>query len=129
LAPTTSSHRGGKLNLQPGTDFAEGSDRTKLLDGMIDHPGKSLIYSEVFMYGYGCDSKKLYFCGVPGYDEVKSHHKHESMIESYGDRLNFLYIVCHLPNSDGSALHLQPFSAMYKIAFIKSRFSVFTFPR
>lgn len=66
------------------TDFAAGYESVKLLE---DSPGRSLQYSEVFMYGYGSDNKKLYICGIPTFDEVKAYHEYETMNEIYGDRL------------------------------------------
>ncbi len=38
-------------------------------------------------------------------------------------------MLSQLPYSLGNALHLHPFSAIYKIAFIKSKLLIFTFPR
>ncbi len=38
-------------------------------------------------------------------------------------------MLFQLPYSLGNALHLHPFSAIYKIAFIKSKLLIFTFPR
>jgi len=70
------------------TDFAEGYEKTKLLDSLIDRPDRSLQYSEVFMYGYGSDQKKLYIIGIPTADEVREYHEYQTMLESYGDRLN-----------------------------------------
>jgi hypothetical protein len=69
------------------TDFAEGYAKERLLNDMINSPGRSLQYSEVFMYGYGSDQTKLYFCGTPTFDEVKAYHEYETMLENYGDRL------------------------------------------
>ena len=39
------------------------------------------------------------------------------------------YIVCQLPYSFGSALHLHPFSTTYNIALRNRRLSILTFPR
>ena len=38
------------------------------------------------------------------------------------------YIVCQFPYSFGNALHLQPFSAMYKISFISCKLCILTLP-
>ena len=65
------------------TDFAEGYEKTKLLDSLIGHPGRSLQYSEVFMYGNGGDQRKLYICGTPTFDEVKAYYKYRLMAEIY----------------------------------------------
>jgi hypothetical protein len=70
------------------TDFAEGYERTKLLDSLIDKPGRSLRYSEVFMYGYGIDDKRLYFCGVPSFDEIREYCEYQTLSDKYGDKLN-----------------------------------------
>jgi hypothetical protein len=69
------------------TDFAAGYDRVKLLDSLIDSPGRSLQYSEVLMYGYGIDAQRWYFFGVPTFDDVKQNCDYEFMTEKYGDRL------------------------------------------
>ena len=40
-----------------------------------------------------------------------------------------MYIVCQLPYSFGSALHLHPFSATYNIALRNWKLLILTFPR
>jgi hypothetical protein len=80
-----------KLNTLPEvkykTDFAEGYERTKLLDGLLGEPGRSLRYSEVFMYGYGIDGKRVYFCGAPTFDEIKEYHEYQTLLKACGDKL------------------------------------------
>jgi hypothetical protein len=100
------------------TDFAEGYERTKLLDSLIDHPGRSLRYSEVFMYGYGSDQTKLYFCGVPTFDEVKAYHEYESMLESYGDRLTVSMTTYQYGN--GRPLTPEEMKPLFTAPFIET---------
>jgi hypothetical protein len=81
----------GEVNEMPSvkykTDFAEGYEKTKLLDGLLDSPGRSLRYSEVFMYGYGSEQARLYIIGAPTLDEVKAYPEYKTMTDLYGDRL------------------------------------------
>jgi len=70
------------------TDFAAGYESVKHLDSLIDRPGRSLQYSEIFMYGHGSDQAKLYIIGVPTFDDVKTYPEYEMMSDKYGDRLS-----------------------------------------
>jgi len=69
------------------TDFAEGYEKVKMLDSLLDSPGRSLQYSEVFMYGYGYSDTRLYIVGIPTLDEIKVYYEYGAMKEIYGDRL------------------------------------------
>jgi len=69
------------------TDFAEGYENTMKLDKILNELGGSLHYSEVFMYGHGCEQKKLYVIGIPTFDEVKKTFEYQHMREMYGDGL------------------------------------------
>jgi len=78
----------GNFILSHKTDFAEGYEKIKLLDGLINSPDRSLPYSEVLMYGSGmCDLEKMYAVGVPSFDDVKEYPEYQALLEYYGDNL------------------------------------------
>jgi hypothetical protein len=70
------------------TDFAKGYENGLKLDKILNELGKSLKYSEVFMYGHGSEQRKLYVIGIPTFDEVKETFEYRYMRELYGNELN-----------------------------------------
>ena len=70
------------------TDFAEGYENAMKLDKILNELEGSLEYSEILMYGQGCEQKKLYVIGIPSFEEVKKTAEYQYMREMYGNEFN-----------------------------------------
>jgi hypothetical protein len=78
----------GKLEELPvktyKTDFAQNYEKTKQLDSLLNSPGRSLQYSEVYLWATDNHSQRFYMYGMPELDEIKNHEVYDYIAEAHG---------------------------------------------